>query len=54
MSLWVDKWRASDDLALIRFMIYIKEFHDLQLTGSLAPEDEDSLVLAVWPDVVWN
>ena len=54
MSSWVTKWRASDDLDLIRFMSYIKEFHDLQLTGSLAPEDEDTLVLAVWPDTDWN
>ena len=54
MSSWVTKWRASDDIALIRFMSYIKEFHDLQLTGSLAPEDEDALVLAVWPDADWN
>ena len=50
----ISRWAAEDDAALVRFMSYISWNHDLELTGTLGPDDEDELELCVWPDADWN
>ena len=50
----VTKRTAADDEKLVRFMAYIAQEHDLELAGTLGPEDLDDLELVVWPDADWN
>ena len=50
----VTKWSVVDDKKLIRFMSYIAQEHDLELVGTLGPDDLDDLELVVWPDADWN
>ena len=50
----VTKWTVADDEKLIRFMAYIAQEHDLELVGTLGPDDLEDLELVVWPDADWN
>ena len=50
----VTKWTVADDDRLVRFMAYIAQEHDLELVGTLAPDDIKDLVIVVWPDADWN
>ena len=45
---------VSDDDKLLRFMAYIAQEHDLELIGTLSPDDLEDLQLVVWPDADWN
>ena len=47
-------WSAAADPALIRLMVYVECELDLELVGTLAPEDATDLKINVWPDADWN
>eukprot|EP00959_Pyramimonas_sp_CCMP1952_P380256 7966342-Pyramimonas_sp.AAC.1 len=50
----VTRWTVTDDVALIRFMSYVAEHHDLELVGQLSPSDLEHLAVRIWPDADWN
>ncbi|CAK0884153.1 unnamed protein product [Prorocentrum cordatum] len=50
----VTRWTVADDIALIRFMSYVSEYHDMELFGQLAPTDFEHLAIRLWPDADWN
>ena len=50
----VTRWTVTDDIALIRFMSYVSEYHDLELFGQLSPNDLEHLAIRLWPDADWN
>ena len=50
----VTKWTVPDDERLLRFMAYIAQELDLELAGTLSPDDLEDLELVVWPDADWN
>ena len=54
MASRVTKWTVADDAWLERFLAYIVHEHDLELIGTLGPEDESTLQLLVWPDADQN
>ncbi|CAK0824602.1 unnamed protein product, partial [Prorocentrum cordatum] len=50
----VTRWTVTEDVALIRFMSYVAEHHDLELVGQLSPSDLEHLAVRIWPDADWN
>jgi len=54
MASYVTKWTVEDDRALERLMSYLMSEHDLVLSGTLAPPDQESLAITFWPDADWN
>ncbi|CAK0899793.1 unnamed protein product [Prorocentrum cordatum] len=47
-------WSVAADLALVRLMAYMECEPDLELVGTLAPEDATDLEINVWHDAEWN
>ena len=50
----ISKWSIGADGALTRLIAYLDAEPDLEMAGTLSPDDVSDLELLVWPDADWN